>query len=274
MWREYKGERDTPACPKRSSVNAFTTWSMAMRSAAKGRDAPACGACALMNNESPSALAAQQPGNRPQEFGVSGERVRQIEQRAWASCEQPRPTKHGVDRSHRGPIDREEAVGHLDLRREVLVMTLIRFEPLGELNTIQTEMNRMFNTLFDQPPRSSGSPAGGGSAGEQRWIPPMDLVETPDHDVVRADLPGVREDDLSIQFEDHALTISGQRTAEHEPQEGYYRLERSFGAFSRPRPRSRAYASASATGNPTTPTAGLGSCRSRSGGRRHADYGR
>jgi HSP20 family protein len=61
----------------------------------------------------------------------------------------------------------------------------------------------------------------------------MDLVETPDHYVVRADLPGVRQDDLSVQFEDHTLTISGQRTAEHDPQEGFYRLERTFGAFSR-----------------------------------------
>src|ERR1700753_2454900 len=109
-------------------------------------------------------------------------------------------------------------------------MALIRFEPLGELNTIQTEMNRMFNTLFDQQPRSAG---GGGPSSERRWIPPMDLVETPDHYVVRADLPGVREDDLSVQFEDHTLTISGQRAAEHDPQEGYYRLERAFGAFSR-----------------------------------------
>ena len=110
---------------------------------------------------------------------------------------------------------------------------MIRFEPLGELNTIQTEMNRMFNTLFDQPSRRSGSVASDSGLTERRWIPPMDLVETPDHYVIRADLPGVREDDLSVQFEDHTLTIAGQRAAEHDPQEGYYRLERAFGAFSR-----------------------------------------
>jgi HSP20 family protein len=61
----------------------------------------------------------------------------------------------------------------------------------------------------------------------------MDLLESAEQYVVRADLPGVREDDLSVQFEDHTLTISGQRSAEHDPQEGYFRLERAFGAFSR-----------------------------------------
>jgi HSP20 family protein len=65
------------------------------------------------------------------------------------------------------------------------------------------------------------------------WIPPMDLVESADHYVLRADLPGVREEDVTVQLEDDVLTIAGQRLAEHEPQQGYYRLERAFGAFSR-----------------------------------------
>ena len=105
-------------------------------------------------------------------------------------------------------------------------MALIRFEPLGELNTIQSEMNRLFNTFFDQPQAAR-------SAGERRWIPAMDLVETADHYLLHADLPGVREDDVSVQLEDNVLTISGQRTAEHHDRQGYYRLERAFGAFSR-----------------------------------------
>jgi len=106
-------------------------------------------------------------------------------------------------------------------------VALIRWEPVTELNTIQNEMNRLFNTFFDQP-----QPAGRGG-GERRWIPPMDLVEATDHYVVRADLPGVREDDVTVQLEDNVLTIAGQRAPEHHQQEGYYRLERAFGAFSR-----------------------------------------
>jgi HSP20 family protein len=106
-------------------------------------------------------------------------------------------------------------------------MAVIRWEPVGELTSIQNEMNRLFNTFFDQPqPTQRGS-------GERRWIPPMDFVETADHYVLRADLPGVYEDDVTVQLDDNMLTIAGHRTAEHDPQQEYYRVERAFGAFSR-----------------------------------------
>ena len=108
-------------------------------------------------------------------------------------------------------------------------MALIRWEPVAELNTIQNEMNRLFNTFFDP-----SAPTGRANGTTRRWLPPMDLVETPDHYVLRADLPGLSDGDVNVQLEDNVLTISGQRKAEHEDQqEGYYRLERAFGAFSR-----------------------------------------
>ena len=108
-------------------------------------------------------------------------------------------------------------------------MALIRWEPIGELNTLQNEMNRLFNTFFDQP-----APTGRGGAPGRRWIPAMDLVETGDHYVLRADLPGLSDEDVNVELQDNMLTISGERKPEHESQqEGYYRLERAFGAFSR-----------------------------------------
>jgi HSP20 family protein len=108
-------------------------------------------------------------------------------------------------------------------------MALIRWEPISELNTLQNEMNRLFNTFFDQPPA-----AGRGGAPGRRWIPAMDLVETKDHYVLRADLPGLSDEEVNVQLQDNVLTISGERKAEHETQqEGYYRLERAFGGFSR-----------------------------------------
>jgi HSP20 family protein len=106
-------------------------------------------------------------------------------------------------------------------------MAVIRWEPIGELNTIQNEMNRLFNTFFDQ------SQPSGGDGGHRRWIPPMDLVETADRYVLCADLPGVREDDVTVQLDDSVLTIAGHRTAQHDPEHGYHRRERAFGAFSR-----------------------------------------
>ena len=108
-------------------------------------------------------------------------------------------------------------------------MALIRWEPVRELNTIQNEMNRMFNTFFDPPT----SPGNGPSHG-RRWIPAMDLVETAEDFVLRADLPGLSEGDVNIELEDNVLTISGQRKSEHEERkEGYYRVERASGSFSR-----------------------------------------
>jgi HSP20 family protein len=107
-------------------------------------------------------------------------------------------------------------------------MALVRWEPVRELTSLQSEMNRLFNTFFDSP-----TPGGNGGTG-RRWIPAMDLVETDEHFVLRADLPGLNENDVNIEVEDNVLTVSGERKAEHEDKrEGYYRVERSFGAFRR-----------------------------------------
>ena len=109
-------------------------------------------------------------------------------------------------------------------------MTIVRWEPFRELNTLQSEMNRLFDSVFDAPPR--GGNGGGGAL--RRWMPAMDLVETDDHFVLRADLPGMSEDDVKIEVEDGTLIVSGERKAEHEQRgEGYHRVERAFGTFSR-----------------------------------------
>ena len=106
-------------------------------------------------------------------------------------------------------------------------MTIVRWEPFRELHTLQNEMNRLFGSVFDPQGGNSGAVA-------RRWMPAMDLVETGDHFVLRADLPGMSEDDVKIELEDGTLTVSGERKAEHEERgEGYYRVERGFGSFSR-----------------------------------------
>ena len=85
-----------------------------------------------------------------------------------------------------------------------------------------SEVNRLFNTLLAPEGRS------------QRWTPAMDLVEAGDHYVLRADLPGMSEDDVSIEINDNVLSISGERRDEREEErQGWHRVERSFGQFSR-----------------------------------------
>jgi HSP20 family protein len=105
-------------------------------------------------------------------------------------------------------------------------MALVRWEPVRELSSLQNDMNRLFNTFFDTPATGNG--------GARRWVPAMDLVETDDHFVLKADLPGLSDEDVHIDVEGDVLTVSGERKAEHEDKrEGYVRVERSFGAFSR-----------------------------------------
>jgi HSP20 family protein len=106
-------------------------------------------------------------------------------------------------------------------------MALVRWDPARELDTLQGEMNRLFSSFFDTPTPGNGTTV-------RRWIPAMDLVETDDHFVLKADLPGMQESDVNIVFENNVLTISGERRAEHEAKkDGYYRLERTMGSFSR-----------------------------------------
>src|SRR3954454_11848534 len=115
-----------------------------------------------------------------------------------------------------------------NLSLEVSDMALVRWEPVRELNSLQQEMNRLFSTFFDTPT------GGNGSAVARRWIPAMDLVETDDHYVLTADLPGLTEGDINLEFEGDVLTLSGERRSEQtERNEGFYRLERATGAFSR-----------------------------------------
>ena len=98
-------------------------------------------------------------------------------------------------------------------------MAIVRWEPLRELD-------RIFGNVFEAPvPRATTL---------RRWIPATDVVEDGDAYVLRADLPGLSEDDVSIEVEDRVLTISGERKSEREERKGgYYRVERASGAFSR-----------------------------------------
>ena len=105
-------------------------------------------------------------------------------------------------------------------------MALVRWDPIRELDSLQGDMNRLFDRFFE------GRGGNGGST--RRWIPAMDLIETGDHLVLRADLPGMTEDEVEIEVKDNVLTISGERRNEQLADgEGYHRIERAFGRFSR-----------------------------------------
>ena len=98
-------------------------------------------------------------------------------------------------------------------------MALIRWEPVP--------VNRFFNSFFDT---ATVAP----TAGMRRFTPPIDVIERGEDYLVRADLPGLREQDVDIEFENDVLTISGSRSSEREETRGgYRRIERSSGSFRR-----------------------------------------
>ena len=108
-------------------------------------------------------------------------------------------------------------------------MALIRWEPARELYSVQNDLNRLFNTFFDSP-----TPGTGRRAALRSWTPAMDVVEKETEYVLRADLPGLAEGDVNVELDDNILRISGERKSEtEESKDGYHRVERAFGRFSR-----------------------------------------
>jgi HSP20 family protein len=101
--------------------------------------------------------------------------------------------------------------------------TLVRWEPFRELAALQNEMSRYMNGLLE----------GNGHA-TQSWVPTADVWETEDEVVYAFDLPGIPEEDISVELESGALTITAERTRGHKVEDGkYFRFERRYGTFSR-----------------------------------------
>ena len=104
--------------------------------------------------------------------------------------------------------------------------TISRWEPFRGLNTLQDQVNRLFEDSF----ASNRS----GQADLASWAPAVDIYETENELVVKADLPEMQEKDIDIRVESNTLTIRGERTFDSEVhQENYLRVERAYGTFSR-----------------------------------------
>jgi HSP20 family protein len=91
---------------------------------------------------------------------------------------------------------------------------------------MKKEMDRVFDRFWDegvpQPP----------SMGD--WAPAMDVSETKDAVVVKAEVPGMESKDIQLSLQDPLLTLKGEKKQDREEkEEHYYRMERSYGAFVR-----------------------------------------
>jgi HSP20 family protein len=103
--------------------------------------------------------------------------------------------------------------------------TLVRWEPFREIAALQNDMGRLMSAFLGQA---------NGEATGRTWVPAVDVWETEMELVYAFDLPGIPEDKISVEFDDGALTISGERERVDEVRnDGFYRYERRFGSFSR-----------------------------------------
>lgn len=106
-------------------------------------------------------------------------------------------------------------------------MALVRWDPFRELAGLQQSINRLFEENFRFIRQPEGSIT-------QGWMFPVDIKETPEAILVKAELPGMDKEDIKVSFSDNLLTISGERKNEEREERGnYLRVERSYGTFRR-----------------------------------------
>jgi len=104
---------------------------------------------------------------------------------------------------------------------------LVRWEPFREVSRLRREMDRVFEDFFG-PRRWGLTPWGG------EWTPVMDVAETADQIVVKAEVPGIDPKEINISLSGDVLTVKGEKKSEHEEKkENYHLVERSYGSFSR-----------------------------------------
>lgn len=106
--------------------------------------------------------------------------------------------------------------------------------PFAMMQQLQSEMDQLFQDFSTGLGRRDVSTARSPQPGVQAWTPEVDVFRRGDELVVRADLPGIARENVSVDLEDDVLTIRGERRHESEEErEGVYWSERSFGSFER-----------------------------------------
>lgn len=107
-------------------------------------------------------------------------------------------------------------------------MNLVKWDPLTELEAVSSRLNRMFGrtSLPAETNREMLSVAD--------WMPSVDISESDNAYLVKAEIPGVNKDDVKVTIEDGMLTIQGERKQEQEDSgKKYHRIERCYGSFMR-----------------------------------------
>ncbi len=97
---------------------------------------------------------------------------------------------------------------------------LTRWEPFAELGELRSRFDRMFDDILD--------------GRERGWTPAVDVIRDNDNLVVRADVPGIKPDEVKIEIEDDILTVTGaHEERKEEKDKNFLRRERRYGSFRR-----------------------------------------
>lgn len=106
-------------------------------------------------------------------------------------------------------------------------MALVKYNPLRELRSMQEQMNKLLNVSWNHD-------VSGEDMKDGIWQPAVDIYETADSIVIKAELPDVDQKDIDVRIEDNTLILRGERRHEDEvKKENYHRIERYFGTFQR-----------------------------------------
>jgi HSP20 family protein len=108
------------------------------------------------------------------------------------------------------------------------LMQMTKWDPFKDLLTLQDRMNRLFDDSMRGVRQTDEGLAGA------VWSPAVDIYETDNEVVLKAEVPGVNQKDIDIQVENNTLTLLGERKIDKETvRENYHRIERSYGSFVR-----------------------------------------
>jgi HSP20 family protein len=101
-------------------------------------------------------------------------------------------------------------------------MALVRWDPIHDLAGFEVDrLNRMFSDLFNE-------------STSRAWVPPVDIYEADNRElVIKAELPDMKREQISVTFEDNVLTLKGERAESEVSQGRFRRVERRSGTFSR-----------------------------------------
>ncbi len=108
-------------------------------------------------------------------------------------------------------------------------MSMVKWEPFREITSFREAMNRLLDNNFGYLSGQSDQ-----EQADQRWMFPVDIKDTPEAIIVQAEIPGMKKEDMNIQFRDNVLTVHGERKAEIKDEKtNHIKIERRYGAFNR-----------------------------------------